>query len=67
MKWLLVHHVPPKTGSNVIGEEHEATELLVALCWAPEVLFLSIAANFLGAFAPLCAPSLGSTRDLRNF
>jgi predicted MPP superfamily phosphohydrolase len=30
MKWLVLHHVPPKFGSNVNGEEREATELLVA-------------------------------------
>jgi Icc-related predicted phosphoesterase len=30
MKWLVLHHVPPKTGSNLTGEKREAAELLAA-------------------------------------
>jgi hypothetical protein len=30
MKWLVLHHVPPKVGLNVNGEEREAAELLMA-------------------------------------
>ncbi len=30
MPWIVLHHVPPKTGSGVSGEESEAAELLAA-------------------------------------
>ena len=29
MPWIVLHHVPPKIGSDVSGEESEASELLV--------------------------------------
>jgi hypothetical protein len=29
MPWIVLHHVPPKNGSGVSGEESEASELLV--------------------------------------
>jgi hypothetical protein len=29
MPWIVLHHVPPKTGSGVSGEESEASEFLV--------------------------------------
>jgi hypothetical protein len=29
MPWIVLHHVPAKTGSGVSGEESEASELLV--------------------------------------
>jgi hypothetical protein len=28
MPWIVLHHVPPKTGSGFSGEESEAAELL---------------------------------------
>jgi hypothetical protein len=28
MSWIVLHHVPPKRGTGVSGEESEATELL---------------------------------------
>jgi hypothetical protein len=30
LPWIILHHVPPKNGSGVSGEELEASELLVA-------------------------------------
>ena len=30
MPWIVLHHVPAKTGSGVSGEESEASELLAA-------------------------------------
>jgi hypothetical protein len=30
MPWIVLHHVPAKTGSGVSGEELEASELLAA-------------------------------------
>jgi hypothetical protein len=30
MPWIVLHHVPPKTGSGVSGEELEAAEVLAA-------------------------------------
>jgi hypothetical protein len=30
MPWIVLHHVPAKTGARVSGEESEATEVLAA-------------------------------------
>jgi hypothetical protein len=30
MPWIVLHHVPPKNGLSVSGEESEAAEILVA-------------------------------------